>query len=123
MQTPVQVTFHQLPATPTIEELVRQSVADLERHFERIVSCRVSIEAPPHNHDHGHRFKVQIDLGVPGQHLIVARSAEVPSAPDASAAVRDAFRAAKRQLDEYVRKQRGDVKVHGAGPETIRAKH
>ena len=66
----------------------------------------------PHKHHHqGKQFNVRIDIGVPGSEIVVTKDAS----EDVYIAVRDAFDAAKRQLEDYARKTRGEVKKHGAG--------
>jgi cold shock CspA family protein len=63
----------------------------------------------PHKHKHqGRSFDVRLDLTVPGKELVVNREAD----EDVYVALRDAFDAAKRQLDDYGRRQRGDIKAH-----------
>ena len=111
MQTPLQIVFHQMDPSPALEGNIRSWVADLETFFSRIVSCRVKVEAPHHHHHQGSRYKVLVDLAVPGHRIVIGRSAEENGAhEDAHVAVRDAFRAARRQLEDYVRRRRGDVK-------------
>jgi ribosome-associated translation inhibitor RaiA len=115
MQTLPQITFHQIPPSEALEAQVRDRIADLERLFDGIVSCRVSIDGP-HRHHQGGLFRVLIELGVPGHRIVVGRSSDDTAAhADAHVAVRDSFRAAHRQLDDYVRRRHGDVKSH-AGP-------
>ena len=46
MIEPVEVHFHGIEKSQAIEQRVRQKVAKLEKHFGRITSCRVGIEAP-----------------------------------------------------------------------------
>jgi len=113
MQTPLQITFHQLPPSPTLEEDIRQRVDELESVYGGIVGCRVLVETPHRHHHQGQLFRVRVEIGVPGKHLVVGRSPDQDAAhADAYVAVRDAFRAAKHQLADYVQRLRGDVKVH-----------
>jgi ribosome-associated translation inhibitor RaiA len=107
MQTPLQITFHQLPPSAALEADVRSRVAELEQFFDRIVSCKVLVETP-HRHQHqGRLYRVRIELGVPGQHLVVGRSPDQDGAhEDAYVAIHDAFRAARRQLEDYVEQRR-----------------
>jgi ribosome-associated translation inhibitor RaiA len=115
MQTPLQITFHQMEPSPALEADVRSWVADLETFFSRIVSCRVRVEAPHHHHHQGNRYKVLIDIHVPGSHIVIGRSPEQNGAhEDAYVAVRDAFRAARRSLEDWSRRRRGEVKGHVA---------
>lgn len=115
MQTPLQISFHQMAPSPDLDAEVRRWVDELEAISDRIVSCHVVIEAP-HRHHQGGLFAVRVDLGVPGEHLVAGRSpAEHAAHADAHVAVRDAFRAVRRQLEDHVRRARGEVKNHSAG--------
>src|SRR6476620_11336740 len=51
MQIPLQISFPNMDPSPAIEAVVREKAAKLDRFFERIVSCDVTIEAP-HRHRH-----------------------------------------------------------------------
>ena len=53
MQVPLQITFHNLDPSPTVETKVRERVAELEQFYDRITSCRVMIEAPSRRHHEG----------------------------------------------------------------------
>ena len=115
MQTPLQITFHQLPPSPALEADVRQRVDALATFFGRIVSCRVLIEAPHHHHQQGRHYRVRIEIGVPGEQIVVGRSPDEHAAhADPYVAVRDAFRAARRQLEDHVSRLRPDAKSHAA---------
>jgi len=123
MQIPLQVTFHQLEPSPALEAQVRSWVDELETFFDRMISCRVLIEAPHHHQHQGRLYRVRIEIGVPGDSLVVTRSPDEHAAhEDAHVAVRDAFRAARRELEDYVRRMRGDVKQH-VGPPHGRVVH
>ena len=114
MQTPLQISFHQMPPSPDLDAEVRRWVDELEAIFDRIVSCHVVIEAP-HGHHQGGLYAVRVDLRVPGEHIVAGRSpAEHAAHADAQVAVRDSFRAAKRQLEDHIRRARGEVKSHAA---------
>jgi ribosome-associated translation inhibitor RaiA len=114
MQTPVRITFQKMDASPALEAKIRDGVEELETVFDRIVSCRVSVEAPQ-RHQQGGIFKVHVELGVPGAQIVIGRSSHADAShADAFVAVRDAFRAARRQLEDYVDRRRGDVKAHSA---------
>lgn len=93
-----------------VEAVIERWVARLARLFGRIQGCAVIVEQPHHHHRQGNRFRVQVDLTVPGRE-IAARGAEHENA---YAAVSGAFRAARRQLQDHARIQRGEVKHHVA---------
>lgn len=111
MQIPVQITFRDMEPSPAIEERVRERAAKLERFFDRITSCRVVIEEP-HLHQHkGKLFHVRIDITVPGNELVANRNpSNNHGHEDVYVAIRDAFNAAERQLEDHARKLRIRVK-------------
>ena len=93
METSLQINFHQMPPSPAIEDDVRRWVDELETFFHRMVSCRVLMEAPHHHQHQGGLYRVRIEIGVPGDVLVVTRSPDEHAADeDAHLAVRDAFR-------------------------------
>ena len=115
MQMPLQISFHGMDPSPAIEARIREKAAKLERFCDRIVGCRVTVEAPHRHHRHGKLYNVRIDLSVPGKDVFVGHSGPLNHAhEDINVAIRDAFDAARRQLEDHVRKARGDVKVHRA---------
>ncbi|PJK27452.1 30S ribosomal protein S30 [Minwuia thermotolerans] len=113
METPLEIAFHGMDHSDAVEARIRERADRLERHFDRIVSCRVVVEAP---HRHGHQgklYRVNIMIGVPGRELVVNRARPNSHAhEDVYVALRDAFDAADRLLEDHARKVRGDVKTH-----------
>jgi cold shock CspA family protein len=108
----LQITFRNVDASPSVEAKVRERARELERFFDRIVSCRVVIEAPKRRR-HGDLYHIRVDLKVPGKEIVVKRDPpEHHAHEDISVAVRDCFDAVRRQLEDQVRRQRGDVKAH-----------
>ena len=113
MQMPIRITFRGLAPSPAIEERIHARAADLERFSDRITHCHVVVEAPHRHHHQGMLYHVRVDLTVPGAHLVVNRQpADHHAHEDVYVALRDAFDAARRQLEERVRRQRGAVKAH-----------
>lgn len=108
MELPLQITSHDFTVTPGIEAEIRERADRLDSYFQRIMRCRVVIEAPVAHHRRGGPFKVRLDLTVPRGELVVNRQAD----EDLLVAIREAFDAMRCQLEDYVRQHRGDVKVH-----------
>jgi ribosomal subunit interface protein len=112
MQVPLQINFHDVPQSEALEARVREKAARLEAFYPRIMSCRVAIEAQ-HRHKHqGKHYAVRVDVRVPGREIVANRDHH----EDVYVALREAFDAARRQLEEYAKVQRGDVKAHAAPP-------
>lgn len=115
MQMPLQISFHGMDPSPAIEARIREKATKLERFSDRIIGCRVVVEAPHRHHRHGKLYNVRIDLSVPGKDIFVGRSGPLNHAhEDVYVAIRDAFNAAARQLEDHVRRMRSDVKTHAA---------
>ena len=92
---------------------VRERSEELERFFDRIVSCRVVVECQHPRRQQGNLFRVWVDLKVPGNEIVVGRDPEAHHAhEDVYVAIHDAFDATRRVLEEHVRQGRGDVKLH-----------
>lgn len=108
MQTPLKITIRDMDHSEALDTHIREKANKLEEFFRDITSCHVVVEVPHKHHQQGKQFNVRIDIGVPGKELVVNRD----HAEDVYVALRDAFNAAKRQLENYARKLRGDVKTH-----------
>jgi ribosomal subunit interface protein len=112
MQMPVQITFRHMASSPEVEERIQERAEALERFFDRITSCRVVIECRQPRQE-GNIYQARIDLSVPGREIVVGRDTKAQHAhQDVFAAIRDAFDAARRQLEDYARDRRGEAKVH-----------
>jgi ribosome-associated translation inhibitor RaiA/cold shock CspA family protein len=108
MQTPLQITFHGLPRSDALEAKIREKAAKLEEFHPAIISCRVVVEEQRRHHHQGRQFVVRIDVRVPGHEFDVTRDHN----EDVYVALRDAFDASKRVLEDDIRMRRGDVKTH-----------
>lgn len=103
--------------SPAVEERVRKKAAKLERFHDRIVGCTVVIEAPHRHQNKGKLYSVRVDISVPGKDVIVDRAKPADHAhEDVYVAIRDAFNAATRRLEDQTRKLRGDVKTPARRP-------
>lgn len=115
MANQIQITLRQIERSDALETRIRRLAAKLERVHAGIASCRVVVEAPPRHKNHGGQFVVRLDLKVPGHEIIVNRD----HSEDPYVALRDAFEAAGRQLEEHAQRRRREVKSHSpAAPVT-----
>lgn len=112
MTFPVQITYRHMHKSDAVDAFVRAKAARLERFAGDIVRCDVLVEAPHHQHHQGNLFHVRVRLTLPGGDLAVARDPELHHEhEDVYVAVRDAFRAARREIMDLVRVRRGQVKA------------
>lgn len=117
MEVPVNITFHNLDRSEWIEADVRGYLEKLEEFYDRITACHVVVEAPHKHHKHGNLYRVRIVLSVPHRELVVDHNpADHPEHADLHVAIRDAFKAMRRQVEDFVRELRGDVKSHSLPP-------
>lgn len=134
MILPIQITFRNVEPSDRIEAQVREEAAKLEKFYSPIMSCRVVLEVPEHRRRYGGLHHVRIELGVPGEEIVVKHEPSLyrsireeeeelkttkhleVEAPHKhlEVAIRDAFHLARRQLEDYARRKRRDVKIHEA---------
>lgn len=113
MQLPLQITYRGLDPSPAVDADIRDKAAQLDHYCDHIMSCRVMVETPHHHSRQGNVYHVRVDLKVPDQELVASRdTAKYDSHEDLYVAIRDAFSAIQRQLEDYVRIRRGDTKTH-----------
>lgn len=117
MQKPPEITFRKMDPSPALEADVRERIGKLEKFCDEIIGVSVAIEAP-HKHSHkGNLYHLRVDVTVPGDEIVVQRTPDDEQAhQDPYVTVRDAFDAVRRQLEDYTRKRRGDVKRHEEPP-------
>lgn len=118
MQTPVQIDFQGADVSPITREAIEKHVAQLEQRSGRITACRVVLKGPGGHHRTGGPYEVNIRLALPdGREVDVSRT---PSADerqgDLSFAINDAFKRARRRLQDHVRRMQGQVKQHAGQP-------
>ncbi len=106
MSVPVTITYRGIHPSPSLDERIGKWVRKLETAYDRIESCHVVIELPRRRrHSSGQRFHVRVRLTVPGEEIVVSHD---PGPEDghanAYATIRDSFHAARRQLEDYVRR-------------------
>lgn len=112
MNLPLQMNVRNMSLSEGAKEEIREKASRLERYYDQIVKCRVTVDAPHRHQRKGLLFEVRIDLTVPGTELAVRRS----SNEDLYVAIRDAFDAARRRLEDFSRRQRGETKTHEPAP-------
>jgi cold shock CspA family protein/ribosome-associated translation inhibitor RaiA len=116
MDKPLEIAFHGISSSPPIEAEIRDHVEKLEHRFGHLIGCRVAVELLHRQHKTGNNFDVHIEMQVPGGELVVSREPhrqrEKYAHLDLPVSLREAFRAAERQLTEYKRRLSGDVRPH-----------
>lgn len=118
METPVEIDFQGTIANPNVRAGVAKHVSQLEERFGRITACRVVLKAPGEHHRKGGLYEVNIRLALPeGREVNIDHTAQNDERhSDLNFAVNDAFKRARRQLQDQIRKLQGQVKLHDGMP-------
>lgn len=112
MKLPLQITFRNINPTEAIEANIKEKAEKLDQFYERIMSCRVVVDSIQRRQHQGKIYDVRIDITIPRKEIAVTREEN----EDIYVAVRDAFNAAYRKLEETRRRERGVVKTHAETP-------
>lgn len=116
MRLPLQISFRNMPGSDAVEQAIRERAERLDRFCNRIMGCRVVVETR-HRHHQGNLYHIRIDLTLPGREIVVGREPALHrSYEDVYVAIRDAFDAARRRLEDYMRRHDHRAKVHEALP-------
>lgn len=115
MPMDLQITFRGMDASPSAEDQARRRAEELQKFSDRIVACEVVLEATDRRHHRGNLYHVTVDLVVPGGRIVASHEHGKDHAhEDIHVAIRDAFDAARRGLQDHMRRLDGDVKQHEA---------
>lgn len=116
MDIPLQIDFRGMEISDAMRMQIEQHVAKMQRFSSQIIGCHVTLELSERHHRKGKRYRMHVQVQVPG-HDIYASHDPVPedySAEDPYVLLRDTFDAVRRQLEDYERVRRGDVKRHAS---------
>ncbi|HTR46166.1 MAG TPA: HPF/RaiA family ribosome-associated protein [Verrucomicrobiae bacterium] len=135
MQLPLQVTYRNMEASPTVQERIEEQANRLETLYRPIMGCRVAVDAPHRHHKKGSQYRVRIDLTLPGGEIVIKRQptlkgralqrgrGEITKVLEVGIphknlrqAIDDAFKAAARRVQDYARRQGGRIKAHEPKP-------
>ncbi len=117
MKQMLQIVFRNMPPSDAIEADVRKKAEKLELVCPDIIHCRVAVEARHKRHHQGNLYHVRVDVTVPGAEVVASREPPQHRAhEDVYVAIRDAFDAVRRRLEDYERRRRGQVKHHEVPP-------
>lgn len=117
-----QITFHGLEHSDALEQRIATRARELQRFAPHVVSCHVSVQAETGRHQQGNLYSVHVRVRVPGGEIVASRDPGHNQAhEEVYVALRDAFDAVTRQLEDYLRRRRGDVKRHTRAPRAASA--
>ena len=118
MQTPVEIEFQDMTASPEVEEQVADHVKKLEKRYGRITAGRIVIKGPGDRHQTGGLYDINIRLALPdGREVNIGRTPKADERhSDLAFAINDAFKRARRRLQDNTRLMEGRVKSHEEQP-------
>ena len=107
MQVPLQVAFDGVEHSDAVEARIREEAEKLEQFCGRIVSASVVVAKPQRRHHKGDTFQVRILLAVPDAPDIAVSREPAPAGTheDIYVTIRDAFKTARRLLQDAVKKR------------------
>jgi ribosome-associated translation inhibitor RaiA len=106
---PVEIHLLEMPRSDAVEAKILERADRLSRFSDDILKCQVWVESPHGHHRKGYLYGVRIRLTVPGEEIVVELQ---PTEEDVYVSIREAFDAARRKLEDYERRRRGEVKTH-----------
>lgn len=118
METPAEIDFQGMEPVDGLRESIIEHISKLEQRFGRITACRVVLKGPGERHQTGGLYEVNIRLALPDRREVdVARTAPLDERyGDVSFAINDAFKHARRRLQDHVRRMQAQTKAHEGQP-------
>jgi len=102
MHRPLDIAFHNMAPSELMQAEIRRHAEKLQARHPRLIGGRVSVERLHTQHRRGNVVEVHIILSLPGADLAVSREPHHAKDrfvnADAYVSIREAFRAAERQL-------------------------
>ena len=106
MQIPLQITYRGITPSDALEGRIRAKATKLDKFHGHITRCRVAVQEKSRHQRRGRHFSVRISVRLPQHDIVVNRLHD----EDVYVALREAFDAAVRRVEDTARVQRGDVK-------------
>ena len=112
MHTPLRITFQNTPSSDAIRQLIEEQADHLEQFFGRMTACHVVFKVPDGNHRSSGLYEVAVHIKMPG-----GTTVDIDRTPglderfsEPQFAVSDAFRRARRRLQDRAKVMRQEVK-------------
>ncbi|MEO1292898.1 MAG: HPF/RaiA family ribosome-associated protein [Pseudomonadota bacterium] len=113
MQTQAEIAYHHMDPQPHVAARVDERIERLETHFGRLVSCRVTVDAPHQRHKTGNAYIVRLEARTPtGVFVVDHQPGDRNAHTDVLVALRDAFDALERQLSKWKETHSGRPATH-----------
>lgn len=112
----IQISFRNMDPVPAAEAQIRTRIAELQLVSDRMTGCRVVLDAAHRHQRHGRLYDVHIELSVPGGPVVITHGhGDDPAHAELNVAVRDAFDAARRRLQDHMQRLEEAGRPHAPG--------
>ena len=105
MFTPLQISLRGIATSDALQRAIRDKAQKLEHFYDRITGCRVALTLDARHQHQGRQFSVHVGVKLPGGAIEITREHD----RNLHVALRDAFDAARRQLEDYAREKRAQA--------------
>jgi ribosome-associated translation inhibitor RaiA len=102
MLIPIQISLYGVAPSNALLHCVRDKATKLERLYDRIACCRVVLSLDARPDRPGKQFSAHIAVKLPGGEIAVTHEHD----QNVQVALRDAFAAARRKLEDHLREKR-----------------
>ena len=118
MQNQFEIDFQGMAAHADVQAAIAEHMVELEQRYGRVTSCRVVLKGPGEHHQTGRLYEVDIRLALPnGREVNVSRTPQADERhSDLTFAINDAFKRARRRLQDQARRLQGQTKYHEGQP-------
>jgi cold shock CspA family protein/ribosome-associated translation inhibitor RaiA len=118
MQIPLQISFENAEPSEAVRAAIGHEVERLGKYQHHITGCRVAVVAPSAKHRHGAVYRINIWVTIPPHENIVVshQPSDDQSHVHVEVAIKDAFAAARRQIEVLGQRASGKVKLHEVEP-------
>jgi ribosomal subunit interface protein len=106
---PVEIRFLDMDRSEAVDAKILERARRLARFSGDIQKCQVWVQSSHGHHRKGPLYGIRIRLTVPDEEIAIDLQ---PEQDDVYVAIREAFDAARRKLEDYERRRRGEVKAH-----------
>lgn len=113
MDVPLEIILRNVEHKREIEDVIYEKIEKLEQVCDHVTSCRVLVEQNPTHQHKQFSYHIRLDVHVPPHHEIIVKRDSGRNVHDSlSAVLREAFIAARRQVEQIIERQKHHVKAH-----------
>jgi hypothetical protein len=110
----IEIVFHGLDHSTAVEKWIHSKLNGIKNFASKVQRCRVVIDQPHRNHQHGNLYQIRMDLSVPNKELVINQQpgGDMLTHKDVYSALRDTFEAAERTLKDHFQANTGKALAH-----------